>query len=317
MREEILKVLTEEDIKYCSDLGITLDSDLLDPKIDSVFKAIFTTDSEESRTALACFLSAVLGRKVTKVTIGNNEPAVNGLGDKQSVFDVHVRFEFEDEADIEMQMRITDDLEVRAEYNTARLFGAQAARGKNYGDMHEAVTIFVLNQTLFHDTENFFDKYVYTGMTGRILKGKTMIFFIELSKLAEILKKPVSEMTPVERWGVFYKYLTAPEKKEVVNEIISREEGIKMAAKVLEGLSRDEEERIRHYHRLKYEIDRESQLIYADKMGFKRGMDEGMEAGMAKGIIKTAKNALAMGLSLEQIEQFTGLSREEIVGKKG
>ncbi|MDR1531506.1 MAG: hypothetical protein LBS62_04870 [Clostridiales bacterium] len=71
-----------------------------------------------------------------------------------------------------------------------------------------------------------------------------------------------------------------------------------------------EEERIRQYHRLKYEIDRESQLIYAEKMGFKRGM----EAGMAKGIIKTAKNALAMGLSLEQIEQFTGLSREEIEG---
>ncbi len=45
------------------------------------------------------------------------------------------------------------------------------------------------------------------------------------------------------------------------------------------------------------------------------GRSEGEEIGLAKGLAKlvqSAKNFLAMGLSLEQVSQGTGLSVEEI-----
>lgn len=49
--------------------------------------------------------------------------------------------------------------------------------------------------------------------------------------------------------------------------------------------------------------------------GREEGRSEGEEIGLAKGLaklIQSAKNFLAMGLSLEQVSQGTGLSVEEI-----
>jgi hypothetical protein len=38
----------------------------------------------------------------------------------------------------------------------------------------------------------------------------------------------------------------------------------------------------------------------------------GCKRDRADGIIEAAKNALAMGIAMKQVEQFTGMSREEI-----
>ena len=46
---------------------------ILNPRIDANFKAIFTQNTEESRTALKSFLSAAIGRKVTGVVVAENE----------------------------------------------------------------------------------------------------------------------------------------------------------------------------------------------------------------------------------------------------
>jgi predicted transposase/invertase (TIGR01784 family) len=46
--------------------------------------------------------------------------------------------------------------------------------------------------------------------------------------------------------------------------------------------------------------------------GKEEGKAEGREEGKAEDKIEVAKNALAMGLSVEQIEKLTGMSREEI-----
>ena len=58
MNEEIRQYLSEEDIAYFESLGINLKSELLDPKIDSVFRAIFTANSKESIGALTNLLSS-------------------------------------------------------------------------------------------------------------------------------------------------------------------------------------------------------------------------------------------------------------------
>lgn len=49
---------------------------LLNPCHDEVFKALFTNESEESRTALHCFLTAVLHKEVKTVQLRPNEPPV-------------------------------------------------------------------------------------------------------------------------------------------------------------------------------------------------------------------------------------------------
>ena len=201
--DEARLYLSEEDIAYYTSLGLNLDSDLLDPKIDRVLKAIFTSDTDESKKALIHFLSNTLKRKIKNVTIKNNEPPVRTLQEKQSSFDIHVEFDDKDEADIEIQITIKDNLFNRSEYNTAKMYSTQNLRGKMYTHLHKVYTIMILNQTLFHDTEDFYDEYMYRNAKGKILSGDTQIIFIELSKLDKILSKPISEMTAVEKWAIF------------------------------------------------------------------------------------------------------------------
>ena len=70
--------------------------------------------------------------------------------------------------------------------------------------------------------------------------------------------------------------------------------------------------------------DRAASLYNAEKRGLERGMQKGLEQGMQKGIqqgqqqgernakIEMARNALAMGLTIDQIVQITGLNKEEL-----
>ena len=65
---------------------------LLNPCSDEVFKALFTNESAESRTALRCFLTAVLHKEVKDVQLRPNEPPVIDDSDKAVRFDVSCTF---------------------------------------------------------------------------------------------------------------------------------------------------------------------------------------------------------------------------------
>jgi predicted transposase/invertase (TIGR01784 family) len=271
LREEVQQYLAPEEIAYYTSLGINFDSDLLDPKVDLAFKAIFTSDTDKSRAALIHFLSCVTGRQVKSFTLKNTELAVTGLREKQSIFDIHVTFNDSDEADLEMQVKIKDNLPVRAEFNTSKLFSAQSIKGKSYEELKMVYTIIILGNTLFHDSEDFFDEYQYRNKKGRELTGRTRIIFIELSKLSNVLLKPVSEMSGLEKWAVFFGYANHKDQQGLIQEIKESEEGIRMGAETLETISKDRDQFIAYYHRLKYEADQESQLIYAERKGELKG----------------------------------------------
>jgi hypothetical protein len=49
------------------------------------------------------------------------------------------------------------------------------------------------------------------------LGGKTTIITVELSKTEPLLVKPAAEMSSTERWSVFFRYITDPERRELVN----------------------------------------------------------------------------------------------------
>jgi predicted transposase/invertase (TIGR01784 family) len=282
IKEEIRQHLNSEEIAYLESLGLNLDSDLLDPKIDSVFKAMLTADTAESREALKGLLGAAIGRKIKTVEIRNNEMAVTGLLQKKGVFDIHVTFDEGDEADIEMMLVIKDSIPNRLEFYTARLYCSQDVRGKTYADLHRVYTIMILNSTLFPDSENFYDEFMYRNKEGKVLSGSTQIITIELSKLDRVIEKPVPEMTDAEQWAVYLKYANHADKQALIQNIKDSQEGIRMGAQVLETISRDRDEFLVHFYQLKAEIDHDSQLLYAE--------DKVRTAGKIEGKIEGAVN---------------------------
>ena len=90
-------------------------------------------------------------------------------------------------------------------------------------------------------------------------------------------------MSPAEQWIIFFEYLTDRAKREKINQIINRQEGIAMASQVLLNISKDDIERARRMSEEKYELDLQSEITYAKQQGMQQGIQEGIEQGMQIG----------------------------------
>ncbi|MDR0663008.1 MAG: hypothetical protein LBF80_02875 [Spirochaetaceae bacterium] len=82
-------------------------------------------------------------------------------------------------------------------------------------------------------------------------------------------------MTKPESWAFYFRYLTDKGKRQTINEIIKREEGIAMASEVLIRISRDEIEQARLRSEYKYELDTKSRIVQAHRDGEQEGRQEG------------------------------------------
>ena len=67
--------------------------------------------------------------------------------------------------------------------------------------------------------------------------------------------------------------MTDKSKRLKINEILDNEEGIAMASEVLISISKDEIEQARLLSELKYELDTQSNLAYAEQKGEQKIID--------------------------------------------
>lgn len=287
------------------------EDDIIDPCWDSVFKAVFTKETEASRGALIRLLSALLGRKVEAVRIAANEPAVGDLRDRQIRYDIHCKIDEEELADVEMTLHPLKSEPARIEYYAGELFTGQEIRGgdRGYQDLKRAYQIsLVVNSRLFKDEEFLHEFEYYDAERQTALGGRTRIITVELSKLDRIVEKTAGGMSGKERWAVFFKYCADKEKRGLINGLLECEEGIAMAAEALLTISRNEHERARLRSRMKYELDMATALAEAREA--KEEAREAKEKALEKVWEKAgeiAVNLYRIGLPAEQIAQITGL----------
>lgn len=105
---------------------------LLNPRMDPIFKAIFTQETKESYAALESFISSVLGRKIKDLKLTTNEPPVDNTTESKMSFDVSVTFDNGEKASIEMQGRNRDyTYEARSEIQVARLLNINAKKSND------------------------------------------------------------------------------------------------------------------------------------------------------------------------------------------
>jgi len=192
---------------------------------------------------------------------------------------------------------------VRLEFHAGRLFTGQDIKGtaKSFDDLKQAYQITILAKKKFFQDKEFFHSFeYYDPARGVSLNGKTRIITLELSKLREIVKKPIDEMTSQERWAIYFKYLTDKSKRKEINRIIELEDGIAMASKMLKDISKDEMERTRLMSEYKYQLDTQNKLVTAERRGIQKGIEKGMQKGIQKGEQKIIE-LLKSGKSPEEI----------------
>jgi predicted transposase/invertase (TIGR01784 family) len=290
----------------------TENDDLLDIRRDNVFKAVFTKNMPESKRALGKLVSALIGREVTIDAIYANEPPIDNLYDRQIRFDIFCKDEDGELVNVEMCLHPNPYEPVRLEFHIGKLFTGQDIRGKdkNYNDLKQAYQIAILaEKRFFHDDIPLHAFEYYDPLHQVSLGGRSRIITLELSKMGEVLQKPIKDMNATERWGTFFQYLRDKSKRGIINEIMNQEEGIAMASEVLMTISKDEAERFRLLSEEKYILDTQSNLSWERQ----EGKAEGRAEGVAEGKLEIARKMKQAGRPLAEITEFTGLTAEEVV----
>ena len=304
-KAEIQSLISQQEAEI---LGVNINSNRFDPKLDFVFKAIFTSDREESRIARIDFLSAILKLDIESADVIQNELAVLSANEKKSTFDIHIRLTDKTEINVEIQLKNDDNMINRAEYYTCKMYGSQEAKGKAWADLHKVIELMIVNFTLFSERKEFLDEYTYRNKEGKELSGNTKIYFLELTKLANLLKKPVDEMTAEEMWAIFLKFGNNEKHYDVIKQISKRRRAIDMAGQVLDTISSDRATQLMYMDRMKFETDQISKVIFAER----KGRSEGLREGRREGMLAIARNLKNMGLAIDDIVKGTGLSSTEI-----
>ena len=280
---------------------------LLNPCADPTFKILFTNESKESKIALTCFLTDIIGKKVSNVVLQPNELSGESGTDKQSEFDINCKIEGK-VVNIEMQgLNKNKDFGMRAEYHVAHLYNHYIIKGLDWINAPQAFQISVLNFIFDKIEKDCISYYTMKNQNGREIARMLNVIFMELPKI-ESAPDDISLLTPVQMWGKFFLYASNPEKKDFVRKLSECNRGIKMAVTVLKNISQDE---INWYHETRYwmHVSDEKTMINAAK---REGKAEGLEEGKQKAIIEMVRNAKAAKLPVEQIAVITKLSVAEI-----
>ena len=286
-------------------------SALLNPCVDPIFKILFTDESKESNIALTCFLTDIIGKKVSNVVLQPNELSGETNTDKQSEFDINCKIEGKI-VNIEMQGLNKDNhFGRRAEYHVAHLYNHYVTKGLNWKETPQAFQISVLNFTFDDSEKDCISYYLMRNQNGRTIAGMLNVIFMELPKI-EPVPDDISLLTPVQMWGKFFLYANKPDKSDFVEKLAEQNRGIKMAVTVLKNISQDE---MNWYHETRYWMhvsDEKTMINEAERRGRAEGKKEGKAEGVLEGIKQVAQKAIKAGLPPEQIALLTGLSKEEI-----
>lgn len=283
---------------------------LLNPCADPTFKILFTSATEQSHKALTCFLSDVIGKEVTDVTLQPNELSGESFGDKQSEFDINCKIDGQF-ANIELQgQNVELSFGLRAEYHVAHLLNHYTPKGMDWADLPRVYQISVLNFVFDKDEKECVNLYQMQNKNLRKVGDRLNIIFLELPKIKK-LPDDVSKLTKTQMWGKFFLYASKQEKRDFMEKLCEEREGIKMAADVLSFISQDEINWSRETHywmKVSDEVTKKNAEIRA----LKKAKEDGIEEGREEGLRLTAKNFLKENVPVEIIAKCTGLTVEEI-----
>ena len=143
----------------------------------------------------------------------------------------------------------------------------------------------------------------FTGKTA--FSDKLHVILVQLAKIKNNDKIKASISKELRDWAEFF---SDP------NAIESSDEGMKDAQKLWNRISANDQLKAQQRAQDKYQRDKDSEIAINREEGRQEGLAEGLEKGEYKKAIETAKNLLAMGLSIEQISRATSLTVDKIQG---
>ena len=274
-------------------------SKTLSPKLDVVFKSIFSKKGNED--LLEDFLSSILGKKVKckevvkEARIGQERP-----DEKYGALDIKIMLETAEEIDVEMQVIDRGDIINRSIFYMSLLTSQGLSISQEYCEMRPKIVIFLLDFNLFKYADILNQSYLCLKNHKEYeISNLQKYYFIELTKIEGLSAKNIMRL---KKWIAFLN-----QDKELL-EMEKNDKIIKKAQAELEYLTGDDE--VKRLAELRQKAIRDE--LASKRLGKEEGRREGRIEGKIEGIRNVAKNMIDENIDINIISKVTGLSEKEI-----
>jgi len=263
---------------------------ILSPMTDVIFKLLMGT--ENSKEILTDFLLAVLNLspdEYEEITIQNPFLLQEYKGDKLGILDVKLKLKSGKILNIEVQVDPMPFMESRVLFYVSKLITEQIGESDQYEKIKRVISIIITGHSMIKQSEKYHHHFgLYDIESGVLLTDALEIHTLEVPKARKLNED--TERADLLDWMKFFDAKT----EEELNMLAQKSPAMKRAALRLLELSADEKARQLYEARLKEQRD-----SYAREKG---------------AVLNVARNALDMGLSVDDIIKLTGLSHEEVEG---
>ena len=202
---------------------------------DWTFHYVFTKETEESRNALMGLVNVILDRRkdpITKIEILNPIHYGDRNTEKKSILDIKAETSSGELINIEMQNGNQTYFGNRSLKYGMRLVNSSLEKGETYGRMKKSIVISLTTGVLFPGLSDLHNVFRILNVKNHgeeetvLMTDRLEFHFLELGKLDG--KKPVAEMTTVEKVAAYLKY-AGDENHEAYTQDLLREGGEEIA----------------------------------------------------------------------------------------
>lgn len=162
------------------------------------------------------------------------------------------------------------------------------------------IVLFVAGRNLFKNADSYHNvQIIRDEESGEVPFDKVRVHFIEIDKVDS--SKAVSDMTPLERVSLYFRYANDPDKEALLEQLIdSGDKAIVLAENIFKRLTADNW------------ACKKMQIINKYKADLSDAKEEGIEQGRAaekKEMVKALKDK---GVDVDIIAEVSGLSAKRI-----
>lgn len=260
------------------------------------FNKIYGQDTEESNQALIALINTVTEDKpeISDTLIKDIDAfdSIEYSNGQYCGFGFDICLESDTGSLFSLQMENEPD-----EYFTGRCMVYMDSMMESSDKLQKLIIVlFVAGRNLFKDADSYHNVHIIRDEeSGEVPFDKVRVHFIEIDKVDS--SKAVSDMTPLERVSLYFRYANDPDKEALLEQLIdSGDKAIVLAENIFKRLTADNW------------ACKKMQIINKYKADLSDAKEEGIEQGRAaekKEMVKALKDK---GVDVDIIAEVSGLS---------
>lgn len=264
------------------------------------FNKIYGQDTEESNQALIALINTVTEDKpeISDTLIKDIDAfdSIEYSNGQYCGFGFDICLESDTGSLFSLQMENEPD-----EYFTGRCLVYMDSMMESSDKLQKLIIVlFVAGENLFKDADSYHNvQIIRDEESGEVPFDKVRVHFIEIDKVDS--SKAVSDMTPLERVSLYFRYANDPDKEALLEQLIdSGDKAIVLAENIFKRLTADNW------------ACKKMQIINKYKADLSDAKEEGIEQGRVaekKEMVKALKDK---GVGVDIIAEVSGLSAKRI-----